>query len=115
MSGSSEFGRSDGTESEFQPHFATQMKFAASSMLPDPLYCATCGYGQRECVFATPLAGFIPCLNFMATIGPGAAPSSTHRSTAVSILLSCGVLLGPNCPKKVAPDPPPQCCMPGTM
>lgn len=74
------------------------MKLAASSMLPEPLYLAVCGYGQSGRVRTA-----LPWTRRAAGIRSGAAPHSTHCSAAVSIS------------NVLAPTPPPQWNMPGTM
>jgi hypothetical protein len=73
-------------------------KFAASSMLPVPLYTARCGNGQSGRVRFTP--GPLVC---DATMDAGAWPASTHCSSAVSAS------------KVFGPPPPPQWYMPGAM
>jgi hypothetical protein len=53
-----------------------QVKLAALSMLPVPLYLATRGYGQSGRVRST-----LPSVLWEATMRSGALPSSTHRSS----------------------------------
>src|SRR5262245_53809250 len=77
---------------------AAQTKFAASSMLPVPLYFATCGYGQSGRVRST-----LPAVACDAMIWSGALPCSTHRSS------------GPTLSNTFGPSPPPQWPMPGAM
>src|SRR5439155_14492604 len=72
-------------------HGALQAKFAASSMLPDRLYTATCGYGQSGRVRST-----VPPTRRDATTRSGAFPSSTHSS---STRIASNVF---------GPSPPPQ-------
>ena len=73
-------------------------KFAASSVLPLPLYTATCGYGHSGRVRST-----TPSFTRDARIISGALPFSTHYSIAVSIS------------KWSVPSLPLQWPMPGTM
>src|SRR5256885_9731962 len=75
-----------------------QTKFAASSVLPLPVYVATCGYGHSGRVRST-----LPLVTRDATIRSGALPCSTHCSSAATVSNWLG------------PSPPPQCPMPGTM
>src|SRR5947207_10084902 len=58
---------------------AAHMKFAWSSVLPVPLYFATCGYGHKGRVIGVkpPLPGLRD-----ATIRAGAVPASRQRSSA---------------------------------
>jgi len=70
-----------------------QTKLAASSVLPAPLYFATSGYGHSGRVLAPP----------RATTSWGAVFCSTQRSRGAAMS------------KLLGPDPPPQCCIPGTM
>src|SRR4029078_5822257 len=75
-----------------------QVKLAASSMLPDPLYLATCGYGHRGRVRST-----VPLVLCEAMIFSGALPCSTHCSSVPTLSNT----LGPSPPEKVR--------MPGSM
>src|SRR5450631_38238 len=52
---------------------ALQIKFAASSVLPVPLYLATCGYGHSGRV-----RSIFPPVECDARISAGALPCSTH-------------------------------------
>src|SRR6185436_2494573 len=73
-------------------------KLAASSMLPEPLYCATSGYGHSGRVRT-------------------AFPSSTRdpRLDAGAVPFSTQVTSGVNASNVLTPTPPPQWNMPGTM
>src|SRR5580658_9675277 len=82
-----------------------QTKFAASSVLPLPLYCAVCGYGHNGRVRATPLAGFAPVLYLVAIISCGAVPCSTQRSSAAAKSCCASVSGTPPCPKTLGPAP----------
>src|SRR4051812_32044893 len=73
-------------------------KFAASSVLPAPLYTAVFGYAHSGRVRTT-----CPSTVRDAGIRSGATPDSTHRSTAATM---SNVLV---------PSPPPQWPIPGTM
>src|SRR6266478_2050327 len=76
---------------------ARQTKFAASSMLPVPLYLATCGYGHRGRVRST-----LPSILCDAINWSGALPCSTHCSSALTLSNTLG------------PSPPPQWPIPGS-
>src|SRR5438552_4420351 len=56
---------------------ALHTKFAASFVLPTPLYCATCGYGQIGRVMSTRLPATRDAINWS-----GAAFDSRQRSSA---------------------------------
>src|SRR6185295_15203384 len=73
-------------------------KFAASSVLPDPLYFATSGYGHSGRVRSV-----FPCTVREARMDAGAVPFSTHSISGVSELNELG------------PTPPPQWNTPGAM
>src|SRR5689334_8103416 len=75
-----------------------QVKFAASSVLPDPLYAATCGYGHSGRVRTV-----APFTTFEARMRSGALPAETHWSSALTMSKVSG------------PSPPAQWPMPGTM
>src|SRR5262249_20823982 len=75
-----------------------QTKFAASSMLPLPIYRASLGYAQSGRVRSTTFP--VLC---EAMIRSGATPCSTQFSKGASISKSFG------------PGPPAQWCTPGTM
>ena len=77
---------------------ALHVKFAASSMLPEPLYCATCGYGHSGRVRST-----LPAVLCDAMMLSGALPCSTQRSS------------GPILSNVLGPSPPLQCAIPGAM
>jgi hypothetical protein len=64
------------------PYFAAQEKFVASSVLPDPEYFATDGYGHKGRERATPADRFPSVLYFVAMIFAGGVPFSTHCSSA---------------------------------
>ncbi len=78
--------------------YLPQAKLAASSMLPDPLYFATSGYGQSGRVRTT-----VPSTTRDPTIDRGATLFSTHSTSGV------------NASNVLAPTPPLQWNMPGTM
>ena len=77
---------------------ALHAKFAASSMLPVPLYLATCGCGQSGRVRVT-----FPAVIFDASIRCGSCPLSTQESSALIMSNVSG------------PSPPPQWPIPGTI
>src|SRR5260370_29857078 len=77
----------------------TQVKFTASSVLPVPVYRATCGYGQRGRVRST----WFPAETCDAAIRSGALPCSTHCSRAATVS------------KREGPSPPLQWVMAGAM
>src|SRR6185436_2580595 len=76
--------------------FSAQKKFSAWSMLPVPLYCASCGYGQSGRLRST-----LPAVECVARIERGGVPCSRQCSSGVSAS------------KTLGPSPPPQCPMPG--
>src|SRR5215510_10293895 len=57
-----------------------QAKFAASFVLPLPLYLATCGYGHSGRVLST-----CPLVECDATICAGFLPCSTHCSSTFTL------------------------------
>src|SRR5580704_15123972 len=77
---------------------ATHEKFSAASMLPVPLYFATCGYGHNGRVRST-----FPLALCVATMLSGAAPVETHMSTTFTLS------------KVFGPSPPPQWPIPGSI
>jgi len=64
------------------PYGVLQTKFAASWVLPTPVYCATCGYGQSGRVMSTLL--LVTC---EAAIRSGATPDSRQRSNTPTYLI----------------------------
>src|SRR5438876_11618048 len=75
-----------------------QLKLIASSMLPVPVYAATCGYGHKGRVrFTTPFA------IRDAGICAGASSFSAQRSSA------------PRASNVLVPSPPAQSVLPGTL
>ena len=73
-------------------------EIAASSVLPLPLYVATCGYGHSGRVRTT-----LPCSTRDAITAFGAWPRSTHRR------------MTPSMSKVSVPGPPLHSIIPGTM
>lgn len=77
---------------------AAHSKFSAESVLPEPFHFASFGYGHSGRVLVT-----TPFVTFDAVTVSGGIPFVFQLSSAI------------NMSKVVAPGPPLQCCIPGTM
>ena len=93
-----------------------QAKFSALVESPEPLYLATAGYGHSGRVitaFGTPSA---PGAYLVAATSSTGVPFTTQFSSeSKSPYFGPFAVSSPNCPNELAPGPPAQCSIPGTM